>query len=289
MIRIEFPEPSTRSWNRWRSDCKAATEKLIASVAAGRPPQMTALYKRKSIRDGVYFAKAGPFHGKCAYCETFLTDIQRGDIDHFRPKLAVTDENDEPILLTDEAGTILLDASGVPLRHPGYFWLAYEWTNLLPACVYCNQPNTMRVEADGRLVERKIGKHSRFPVTNRHAMKPDEVSQENPLLIHPVLEDPSRHLAVNVDNGYIRPLTERGEACCRLFALNERERLPERRRLVMSHVAMKLGEILHEPDSAGRERALGELKSIMSGQGEYTLAAREKIKSCEPLLRTHMV
>lgn len=49
---------------------------------------------------------------KCAYCEDFC----KAEIEHYRPKKGVT---------------------GLP-DHNGYFWLCYEWSNLLPSCRYCN-------------------------------------------------------------------------------------------------------------------------------------------------------
>jgi len=51
---------------------------------------------------------------KCAYCESFEPEPE---IDHYRPKGGVT-----------ESAT-----------HLGYYWLCYEWSNLLPACHDCNK------------------------------------------------------------------------------------------------------------------------------------------------------
>jgi uncharacterized protein (TIGR02646 family) len=50
------------------------------------------------------------FHGKCAYCESKITHIDFGHIEHFRPKRGVNGRPD----------------------------LAFEWTNLLLACGVCN-------------------------------------------------------------------------------------------------------------------------------------------------------
>jgi hypothetical protein len=66
------------------------------------------------------------YFGKCAYCERFY----KLDVEHFRPKGEVTDENNNLL-----SGT-------------GYYWLGYEWSNLLPSCISCNR--------DG-------GKNSKFP------------------------------------------------------------------------------------------------------------------------------
>jgi uncharacterized protein (TIGR02646 family) len=49
------------------------------------------------------------FHGKCAYCESAITHIDYGHIEHFRPKAV-----------------------------PAYYELAVDWDNLLLACGRCN-------------------------------------------------------------------------------------------------------------------------------------------------------
>ena len=51
------------------------------------------------------------FH-KCAYCETLC----KAEIEHYRPKKGVTEDT----------------------LHNGYYWLCYEWSNLVPSCRYCN-------------------------------------------------------------------------------------------------------------------------------------------------------
>ncbi|MDB4925934.1 hypothetical protein [Mucilaginibacter sp.] len=66
------------------------------------------------------------YFGKCAYCERFY----KLDVEHFRPKGEIRDED-----------------NGL-LRAVGYYWLGYEWSNLLPSCISCNR--------DG-------GKNSKFP------------------------------------------------------------------------------------------------------------------------------
>jgi hypothetical protein len=54
---------------------------------------------------------------KCAYCER----IYALDVDHYRPKAEVRGEDNELI------------------REEGYYWLCYEWSNLIPACITCNR------------------------------------------------------------------------------------------------------------------------------------------------------
>ena len=60
-------------------------------------------------------------HGKCAYCESRLDVSSPTHVEHFRPK-TYSQQGKERII-----------------HRPGYYWLAYDWNNLLAACTVCNQ------------------------------------------------------------------------------------------------------------------------------------------------------
>ena len=64
----------------------------------------SAIYAGKEVKD----ALIGMQHGKCAFCESRITHIAYGDVEHFRPKAGVRQE------------------PGDKLQRPGYYWLAYE-------------------------------------------------------------------------------------------------------------------------------------------------------------------
>jgi hypothetical protein len=259
--RIELQPPSDRKWQRWLADCERATTQLCEQVAGGDAATVTKLYKRKSIKESYFFCKGPPFYGKCAYCEAPITDYQHGDVEHFRPKLAVTDEDDQPVFLRDDAGNVIRDAEGRPVPHPGYYWLAYEWTNLLPSCVRCDQPS--------RIGGKKIGKHSRFPVYGRHAQSPDEVAHEQPLLIHPGEDDPAEHLSIDPATGLAVSLTERGRTCVDLLGLNLRDQLVADRRKAGDQVWHLLNRVLRP---GGDAQAAQELRDIRNGKQPFTMA-----------------
>ena len=68
-----------------------------------------------------------------------------------------------------------------PLVQPGYYWLAYEWSNLLFCCRLCNQQF----------------KRNHFPLADparRARSHRDDIGQEEPLLINPAIEDPAAFL-----------------------------------------------------------------------------------------------
>jgi len=162
--------------------------------------------RRSRVEDQL--AKA--YHYKCAYCER----ICKSDIEHYRPKKAV-----------DEAGD-----------HPGYYWLCYEWTNLLPACITCN---------------REGSKHNHFPVLGKRVYAPvllpgnqlaldtckvynSPLIEERPYLLHPEVDHPEDYFSFAVDpSGAGIRITGvdsegRGERTIAICKLNRKELTLER-------------------------------------------------------------
>lgn len=270
MIRIPFTEPVTRIWKRWVKDCVKATQDLTKSYKPGTALEISDLYRRKSIKKDVYFAKGGPFKGRCAYCESYITDFQHGDVDHFRPKKGVTDENGNPVMINR--------AGDQKEAHPGYYWLAYNWRNLLPSCVACNQPRE-----DG------VGKHNRFPVKGgRYAINDQDIANESPLLLNPLNpddEDPEEHLGVDLDSGFMtfKNGSARGEACIKIFGLNKRDQLVSDRRTAIDAVRAKYTEIIYARDDEERQILYQEIEAMEKGALNHTLARRVLSKKLREL------
>jgi hypothetical protein len=188
-------------------------------------------------------------------------------VEHFRPKAGVTDENGQPVYLLDAQGQVQIGVDGEPLQHPGYHWLAYEWTNLLPTCVKCNQADVR----EGR----RIGKHTRFPVEGRHAQRPEETAQEKPLLINPLSDqeedDPSHHLVVDTKTGLMGHRTSRGQACIDIFGLNVRDQLVNDRRRACREVEALWARLFHvRRDPAEKAETLKEIEAIHRGERPFT-------------------
>jgi len=104
-------------------------------------------------------------NGKCCFCERQRDANAEADVEHFRPKLKVTEN----------------------LSHPGYWWLAYEWSNLFFSCKKCNSDY----------------KKNYFPLvdeTTRAATKKHDLSLERPMLINPDLEDPADFIDYDWDS-----------------------------------------------------------------------------------------
>ena len=262
MIRVRFTEPGDAAWEKWKADGAKKVLAHVADVQAGKKPKISdALYKKMRA---VIFAA---YHGKCAYCEVLIKVDQPGDVEHYRPKGEVSDENWQVVEL----------ATG---PHPGYYWLAYDWRNLLPSCARCNRPTKT---AAGVLV----GKGTRFPVGKTWAVDDTGVGGEEPRFLHPVFDDPSRHLAFDPHTGVIFWKTRRGRACVELLDLN-REGLPEeRRRAYTSAVSDAIAAIvfLNQGDVGEAKVRLDDLEAYRTGTRPYSLAGRRAIRDRRTELR----
>ena len=248
MIKINFEEPNTEEWRYWRNECEKETKEIWKSVRTRDDFKIGDLYKNKFIKKNIYMSKEGPFHGKCAYCESYLTDFQPGTIDHFRPKKAVIDEKDNQVMIKDKDGN--------DLPHPGYFWLAYAWQNLLPTCAYCNEK----------------AKRDRFPVRGKHAVSPKELCDEQPLLINPIVDNPEEHLAIEISTGLMIHKSNRGEMSIKILELNIREQLLEERFKAILFVKAKLVELKN--NSPQKADSMKYLQKIVNGEFAFSLAAR---------------
>ena len=265
MIKINFQEPTSEEWQEWRQKCDAARDEMIESFENGQKLNVTNLYKDLRMQS-VYKSGKAPFYGKCVYCESDVLVNQPGDIEHWRPKNRVTDEKGCIIKIETEDGTTV--------SHPGYYWLAYEWRNLLLACADCNRPSKAKTD-------RRIGKSDQFPVEDFRATKMGEESQESPILLNPVEEDPAAHLEVD-DTGVIIAKTDRGQKCIDIFGLNDREALRDARRECIKNTKSRIESMVWKVWAASRqddeEDAMRELsekvEEIESGAAPFSACGR---------------
>ena len=213
MKYLNLQEPNSVEWKAWIEQCSSEQQAVNDCVAAGEKPKIKSeVYSGKShgLKESYFISPNPPFYGKCAFCEQVIHGTEYGDIEHYRPKGGVTTEDYKPIDIV---------VGGETKPHPGYYWLCYDWTNLLPSCEICNRPS-----------ERGEGKRNKFPVQGTMATSPDDdLKLEQPLIINPMFEDPSDHLFVT-PNGIMHPKngSVRGAATIRILGLNLRD-LPGRR------------------------------------------------------------
>lgn len=114
-------------------------------------------------------------HYKCCFCEGKFSEHSYGDVEHFRPKKAFKKHQQKG------------------LNYPGYYWLAYDWNNLMYSCEKCN---------------RKY-KRNDFPLQNEatrssHHAHANPVVNEDCLLVNPIIENPSQF--ITFDKGIPKPV-----------------------------------------------------------------------------------
>jgi len=263
MIRVKVSEPSDAGWKAWVKKAEEGRDRLLAAARNDRNIEIEeTLYKER--KEQIF----GWFHGKCAYCETLISANQPGDVEHFRPKGRVTDAKGRPIEMAAHRGK--------RLQHQGYFWLAYDWRNLLPACALCNRPNRPRVGP-------RFGKWDQFPVRSFRAIKPGDEAKEKPLLLHPIFDEPAKHFVLD-ESGIIGGRTDEGRECIRVFGLN-RDPLPDERRKCVETVQNKFELYVQAVATQGEDaktkgqRLLEQLSEYMKGTEPYSAFGRMSLAS----------
>jgi len=195
----------------------------------------------KCYRDTTINELAALYKNKCAICERDRgTELQ---VDHYRPKKPRANK------------------TGDKYNHPGYYWLAYTWSNLMPLCSNCN-----------------LSKSNKFPLscwseTNRITdiinvrglaiFKPYSTKWlndiEKPLMINPEIEvTPERHFTFKV-NGEIVGRTLEGKETINICKLNRKDLKRERIKIRQGYV----NEIKKSFDEYVLNKDVSELKGSL--------------------------
>jgi uncharacterized protein (TIGR02646 family) len=203
-----------------------------AWFALAREKTQTAIDERAphAVDDGIYghvqvrMALEGLFRAKCAYCESSATTTSAWDVEHFRPKKRV---KENPV-------------------HQGYYWLAYDWTNLYLACQLCNQRRLDQPTLEEPTTGPAQGKLDQFPLVDEatRALEPgDDLAAEARLLLDPCADDPARHLICGL-KGNLTPIggSPMGDATIRICNLN-RKRLRRDRQAKVAVVCEMIGRL----------------------------------------------
>jgi uncharacterized protein (TIGR02646 family) len=264
MIKVVKTEANNPAWVKLQLKAAAARAKAIKDFEDTGDVKI----------DRELYAEFKPylqklFNGKCAYCEAEIASNQPGDLEHFRPKGRVVDDNFKPIKAKyPKKGE---------MDHAGYFWLAYWWCNLLPSCRDCNSYR----HHGGPFADDGAGKADRFPVDGFRACLPDEEAAEKPLLINPTDDLPEDHLEFSSD-GKIGSKSTIGEQTLRLLGLNIRESLVRQRRLAYRHSysVFKDWLVARATDNEADENdKLQELREILRAEQPHTAMQRLAVET----------
>jgi uncharacterized protein (TIGR02646 family) len=213
MIRVTKPEQAPRILRERGQQTTEANQH--AFINGQRTFQFdSSIYGAKSVKKALIKAQ----HDKCAFCESKVSHISFGDVEHYRPK-----------------GGIRQDAAD-PLEHPGYFWLAYVWENLFFACQLCNQSF----------------KKNLFPLadpTRRARSHMDDLTAEEPMLIHPSDEEPSVLIGFREEIAFPIDDHPRARATIDVLGLNRDAMAEHRRDHLTSFKRLRQALPLLPPDS----------------------------------------
>jgi uncharacterized protein (TIGR02646 family) len=152
-----------------------------------------AIYGHADVKSSLKTAQ----DGKCCFCESKIEHISYGDVEHYRPKAGWIQDKEE-------------------LNRPGYYWLAYDWDNLLLSCQICNQRY----------------KKNFFPLldnTKRAFSHKVNIEEELPVFIKPDKDDPQKYIEFKEEIPFPVNTDQRGQQTIEKLGL-DRETLNERRR-----------------------------------------------------------
>lgn len=219
---------------------KAAREALMRKAAQGKKLSR-ADFKGKTFWGEMKKVLQKYQNGKCCFCERRRDANAEADVEHFRPMLKVTED----------------------LDHPGYWWLAYEWSNLFFSCKACNSEY----------------KKNHFPLVNetsRALTKDDDLSLEMPVLINPSFEEPADFIDYDWDSdpGKVflvgKDPENRGRETIRILGLVVRDDLHNGRVSMVLSLGF-LDHILHEfpPQHLMYRKAIQKLRRKTEPNQEY--------------------
>lgn len=242
MIRIHKPAtPPAVLTTRGASE----TARLCAEYDAHRAEYRSGALPTDFIADiygapEVRAALLAAQHGKCAFCESKIEAVMYGDVEHYRPKRGF--------------------ARRRVLMRPGYYWLAYDWDNLLVACQLCNQRH----------------KRNAFPLiggSRRARSHHADVAKERPHFVHPTKEDPTAVIGFHDHVAYAVGDDVRGRWTIRGLGLN-RPKLKEERERHLQFIKVLASLVRVQPPSPDRAAAEALLAEAVADDAEYAAMAR---------------
>ncbi len=223
---VAAPKSLTARGGAGKSELKRAREHYsVQKDGAPKDSYPFSSYKGKDVVKQLELL----FCKKCAYCETKYAPCGPAHVEHYRPKAGVTE-----------------DAS-----HRGYWWLASDWTNLLPSCTDCNCERWQSTAEDAPEFAHeplpdtfRYGKGNQFPLNGLHRAKGprDKYQNEDPLLIDTTRRDPKRHIGWTMikDRSFAAPLWDAnngiadpyGLASVRIYGLNRPDLIDARTQIL---------------------------------------------------------
>jgi uncharacterized protein (TIGR02646 family) len=129
------------------------------------------------------------YNEKCGFCESNTKAGAAMQVEHYRPKAKVIEDT----------------------THPGYYWLGYEWSNLLLSCATCNRKKWNHFELNiGAKQQRKPPMRAGKLNKARCLVNINPLAAELPKLLNPEVETNVRQHFIYDGAGQISGTTAHG-------------------------------------------------------------------------------
>ena len=206
MIRIVKPNPGPAILSKSDGKGRTATRTMNDAYDSGTRAFAfdNKIYGATSVKNALIKAQ----HKKCCFCEASVRAVSYGDVEHFRPKGGWQQK------------------PGDPLTQPGYYWLAYDWSNLLLSCQLCNQRH----------------KKNLFPLDNpahRARSHDDDIQLEVPKFVNPSAEEPSDYIGFRKEYAITIDGNDYGTTTIESLGLNRTDLVELRREVLAPIVALE--------------------------------------------------
>ena len=161
-IAKDYNNPIARA----QLESTSCNQDVCNSVQVSKGKYQKAKFGHKIVRDQLRLI----YHDKCCYCESSIRPVSTPHIEHFRPQKAITEVNKK-----------------------GYYWLGYEWTNLLLACPTCNGIKSTKfpILRNNHLVTHPQDINQKIDFT-KFSIDSDFYKEERPLIINPERINPEK-------------------------------------------------------------------------------------------------
>ena len=291
MIRIHFnPEELTGDqkvwWDDWYKTAAEFTNEAIELWEKG---------EKIKFHDG-HWGKLKDwllkeiFNDKCAYCETIM-DRATYHAEHYRPKGEVSVKDFEK----NKAAKVKIENPlGELVEHPGYFWLAYNWKNLLPSCQNCNTYGGKGIQfpaLKGHLFLKKMDgqdinkirtpyyESKKYP--GYYYLDPEDLNEiEAPLLLHPYFDSPNDYLVFGV-RGIVtaRDSCPKGVNSINVYNLKD-EKIRQARQAEQENASRLVSSFFNvflnssQTQDSFEKDIISQIKLYTTGKAKYSAAAK---------------
>lgn len=240
MIRVLRPPPPVALSDRRIAGLEQSADRFfLADTRSARQRTFDFRWPDKKVLAEVLKALELAWANRCAFCGAASAGGGL-DVHRFRP-----------------AQDAVAEDGGTSRRH--YFWLAYEWSNLYPACRNCRTAQGAKFPT----AEERVVGHYTENLNER----------ERPLLLDPCDDDPEA-LMVFGENGEVVSLDQRAVVTIETFDLNRPDLVVERREAI-EWVRVRLAQAGASLQSESYGDFAKQLRSLYSKEVPFAATTRQ--------------